>query len=224
MDTTGGPAGVVVHVVEDHPACRDIVAGLLRTRGYGVEAYPSANGLLEASPSLEAGCVLADLHLPDLSGLQLLELLSDRPRPVPVVLMTGDGDVKTCAAAMKAGAVDYLTKPVQEDELYAAIEEAVACQEAAAERLRCRQRLQERYERLTPRERQVFVRVTEGLLNKQIASQLGATVRTIKAHRRRVMEKLGAESLAELVRLAVQLGDIVHEAKGESGHVCTKVQ
>ncbi|AUX42359.1 LuxR family transcriptional regulator [Sorangium cellulosum] len=194
-----------VFVVDDDPSVLRALERLLRSAGYVVEAHASPRAFLERAPSERPGCVLLDLRMPDLGGLELHEELERRGCPLPAVFLTGHGDVSSSVRAMKAGAVDFLTKPCDDTDLLAAVARAIE-RDALARAARDEQRaLRTRFEALTPREREVCVRVARGLLNKEIADELGAAEKTIKVHRGRVMEKLGVESVAELVRLVDRL-------------------
>jgi FixJ family two-component response regulator len=194
-----------VHIVEDDEGVRAALARLLRTSCYAVCTYASARAFLEAG-TLEPGCVLLDLQLPDASGLAVQEQLAGRAVPLPVVFLTGRGDVPTSVQAMRAGAEDFLTKPVEPTELLGAIERALArgrTLQAASSR---REVLRARYDTLSPTEREVMALVASGHLNKQIAYRFGRNLRTIKTHRAAVMRKMLADHVADLVRMAEELG------------------
>jgi FixJ family two-component response regulator len=202
---TGETTRVVVHVVDDDAGMRTGVCRLLEAAGYEARAYASAGDFLLADPLDAPGCVLLDLRMPGPSGLELQQALAKRGDPLPVIFLTGHGDVASSVRALKAGASDFLTKPVDSKMLLAAVENALvedAARRAERDDLRT---LQARYETLTPREREVFARVVAGKLNKQIAGEIGTAERTVKAHRARVMEKMQVDSLAELVRVASRL-------------------
>ncbi|WP_437774737.1 response regulator transcription factor [Sorangium sp. So ce1097] len=194
-----------VFVVDDDPSVLRALERLLRAAGYAVEAYASPSEFLERAPSERPGCAVVDLRMPGLGGIELQEELSRRGCPLPIVFLTGHGDVPNSVRAMKAGAVDFLTKPCDDTDLLAAVERAIARDAQARAARGEQQTLQTRFEELTPREREVCLRVAQGLLNKQIAEELGAAEKTIKVHRGRVMEKLGVASVAELVRLVDRL-------------------
>lgn len=197
-----------VHVVDDSEVVRRAVTTLLEVAGYRVKAYPSAEAFL-AEPAASDGApavVLTDLVLPGLDGIALAERLGTSLAPPPVVFFSAYGGVPSSVRAMKDGAVDFLEKPVQEDDLLDALGRAVA---RSRDQISHRQRLAEvrrRYATLTGRERQVLALVVSGLLNKQVASELGISEKTVKVHRARVIEKLGARSLPDLVRMAERLG------------------
>jgi len=199
--------GPIVHVVDDDDSVRTAVVRLLQAAGYEARGYASAGEfLLGRSDRNAPGCVVLDVRLPGPSGLDLQEALARLEVPLPIVFLTGHGDIPMSVRAMKAGAVDFLTKPVSREALLAAVRVAVARDadtRAAREGLRG---LRARYDSLTPREREVFAGIVAGRLNKQIAADLGTAERTIKAHRAHVMEKMDVASVAELVRIAGQLG------------------
>lgn len=200
------PSVAAVHVVDDDDGMRRALERLLEAAGYQVRSYASAGDFLVADQGDKPGCLLLDLKMPGPSGLELQKALSRRGEPIPIIFLTGHGDVASTVQALKAGASDFLTKPVERVRLLAAVERALA-EDAArrAERDELRG-LQARYATLTAREQQVCGLVVAGRLNKQIASDLGMAERTVKAHRARVMGKMQAESLADLVRTAGRLG------------------
>jgi FixJ family two-component response regulator len=199
------PSGRVVHLVEDDDDTRRATARLLSVAGYAVRSYGSAAEFLAEMPGDQPGCVVLDVQLPDASGLEVQEMLARAADVLPVVFVTGHGDIPMSVRAIKAGAVDFLTKPVPRAVLLAAVAQALArSAEEGAARARTRE-VRARYERLTPREREVFAHVISGQLNKQVAFDLGTKERTIKAHRHSIMEKLGAESIADLIRIAAEL-------------------
>jgi FixJ family two-component response regulator len=195
----------IVHVVDDDDSLRKAVTRLLRAAGYDVRAYASAGDFALATRDNRRGCVLLDVRMPGPSGLDLQESLAREDEPLPVIFLTGHGDVPTSVRAMKAGAVDFLTKPIKRDVLLSAVRAALARDmrvHTSREQLRD---LRARFAKLTPREREVFDLVVEGRLNKQIAAELGMAERTVKAHRGQVMSKMRATSVAELVHLADQM-------------------
>ena len=204
-----GSGGVtsIVHVVDDDASFRTAISRLLRASGYEVAAYESAAQLLDRPPD-PAGpaCILLDVRIPGLSGPELQDRLAKQGSPLPIVFLTGHADFPTSVRVTKAGAEDFLTKPVAKDKLIDAIERALARYEASRELRDEHNALQALVDGLTPRERQVFELVVRGRMNKQIAHELGTTERTIKAHRHNVMEKMKVQSLAELVSIAERLG------------------
>jgi FixJ family two-component response regulator len=199
-------AAPIVHVVDDDRAVRTALTRLFRGVGFEVRTYASAGEFLLTPPPDAPGCLVLDVSMPGPSGLDLQEALAKLRAPLPIVFLTGQGDIPMSVRAMKGGAVDFLTKPVKREALLNAVRSAVARdarQRTALERTRV---LSWRYNTLTPREREVFVHVVTGKLNKQIAAELGTTERTVKAHRAQVMHKMRVSSLAELVYTAAQLG------------------
>ncbi|WP_282420483.1 response regulator [Polyangium sp. 15x6] len=196
-----------VFVVDDDPSVLRGLERLLRSAGYAVEAHASARAFLERAPADRPGCVIVDLRMPEIGGLDLQEELARRGFPLPLIFLTGHGDVPSSVRAMKGGALDFLSKPCDDTDLLAAVERALA-RDAEARAARAeKEAVRARFAALTPREHEVALLVAQGLLNKQIAAELGAAEKTIKVHRGRVMEKLGAESLADLVRLVDRIRD-----------------
>jgi FixJ family two-component response regulator len=203
--TTSAIEGPVVHVVEDHDSSRKATTRLLQAAGYAARMYASAADFLAEMPA-GPGCVVLDLRLPGLSGLDLQDTLARSEDPLPVVFLSGHGDVPKTAQAMKAGAVDFLTKPVNGKALLEAVARALV-RDSENRTVRARQQeARTRYERLTPKEREVFAHVISGQLNKQAGFDLGASEHTVKVHRGRVMHKLEADSVADLIRIAADLG------------------
>jgi FixJ family two-component response regulator len=199
------PAPVVVHLVEDDESSRLASSRVLKSAGYVVRAYSTGAEFL-SNPPHEPGCLVLDLRLPGTNGLDLQERLATAENPLPIVFLTGYGDVPKSVRAMKAGAVDFLTKPAEAQTLLDAVARAIA-RDAENRAVRVRQRAaRERYDRLTPREREVFSHLISGQLNKQIGFDLGITERTTKIHRHQVLEKMEADSVADLVRMAADLG------------------
>jgi FixJ family two-component response regulator len=190
----------VIRVVDDDQGFRTAICRLLRAEGFEVREYASAGAFLLGDDEESPGCVLLDMRMPGPSGLDLQQALAKRERNLPIVFLTAYADVRMSVQAMKAGAADFLAKPVKRDALFATIRAALARDDekrSAREEVRS---LRSRYEALSPREREVLQHVVAGRLNKQIASAIGAAERTVKAHRARVMAKMQAGSVAELVR------------------------
>ena len=192
----------VIHVVDDDEAVRDSLRFLLDAAGLAVRTHASAEALLSAEPTVP-GCVLTDVRMPGMDGLELLRRLRAAAITVPVLVMTGHADVPMALRALKAGALDFLEKPFSDDALVAAVRAALDESRRAAGARAQTEKASARIAGLTPREREVFDLLVEGLPTKAIAKALGASPRTIEVHRARVMEKLGARSLPELVRLAL---------------------
>lgn len=196
----------IVHVVDDDELARSGAARLLTAAGLDVRTYASALEFLGAIEPDAAGCIILDVQLPGQSGLELQVAMTDRAITLPIVFMTGHGQIPDTVRAIQRGAVDFLTKPVAGKVLLAAVTRALAV-DAAARAARARQQnLRSRYERLTPREREVFLHLISGQLNKQVASDLEITERTIKHHRATIFQKLEVTSMAEMARLAADLG------------------
>ena len=198
---------VLIHVVDDDESFRNTMGRLLRTCGYEVALYESAKQLLEKLPDESAlGCILLDVRIPGLSGPELQDRLAERGSTLPIVFLTGHGDIPTSVQAIKAGAEDFLTKPVLKTTLLDAIERALTKARTTREQQNRLNTLRGLVATLTPREREVFERVVRGKLNKEIAYELGTAERTIKAHRQKVMDKTQARTFAELVSIAERLG------------------
>ncbi len=191
----------VVYVVDDDHAFLRSMERLLGAVGYAVRLYSTAQEFFVEQRRGEPECLLLDLRMPGVSGIQLQDRLLAGGDAIPIVFLSGHADLQSGIHAMKSGAVDFLAKPFTEDELLAAVSGALTRDRCARERRRAREEARARLARLTPRERQVCDLVATGLLNKQIAGELGAAEKTIKCHRGRVMEKLAVGSVAELVRL-----------------------
>ena len=197
----------LVHIVDDDASFRTAIKRRLKQAGYEVATYPSAQHLLDRLPSeSELGCILLDMRIPGLSGPELQARLSELGSTLPIVFLTGYAEVPTTVRAIKAGAEDVLTKPVSSEELLGAIERALAHHQVTRSQRNKLDAVRAHIAKLTPREREVFELVIRGKTNKQVADVLGATERTIKAHRHRVMEKMQVQSLAELVSLAERAG------------------
>ena len=197
----------VVHVVDDDESFRKAIGRLLRATGYEVQLYESAQQLLDRLPNEgRPSCILLDVQIPGLSGPELQDRLTKLGAALPIVFLTGHGDIPTSVQAIKGGAEDFLTKPVPKNKLLDAIERSLARQQTARMRDDQLNSLRALLTTLTARERQVFELVVRGKMNKQIAHELGIAERTIKAHRQRVMTKVRVQSLAELVSVAERLG------------------
>jgi FixJ family two-component response regulator len=196
-----------VHVVDDDASFRKAAERRLRKAGYEVVTYADAGQLLDRLPDeRQSGCILLDVRIPGLSGPQLQFRLTELGLTFPIIFVTGYADVRTTVQAIKAGAEDYLTKPVTSQRLLQAVAQAITRHDSLRGSRNRLDALRSQINLLTPRERQVFELVVRGKINKQIAAQLGATERTIKAHRHKVMEKMRVQSLAELVSIAERVG------------------
>jgi FixJ family two-component response regulator len=197
----------IVHIVDDDASFRTAIERRLKKAGYDVAAYSSAQELLDRLPNEEApGCILLDVEIPGLSGPELQQRLVTIGSILPIVFLTGHADVPTTVKVIKAGAEDFLTKPVSSEQLFRAIERALGHYEAVRDQKSRMDSARAHIASLTPRERQVFDLIVRGKINKQIAYELGTTERTVKAHRQQVMEKAKVQSLAELVSIAERLG------------------
>jgi len=195
-----------VHVIDDNASVRRALKRLLGSVGIQAETYASAQQFLDAELPDLPSCLVLDVRMPRISGLELQDRLLAAGRDIPIVFITGHGDIAMAVEAMKKGAVDFLPKPFNDQDLIDAIHRALAQHERLRDERAERDEVLARLERLTPREREVMELVVTGRLNKQIAGELGTVEKTVKVHRARVMEKMEAESLAELVRLAARVG------------------
>jgi len=196
----------IVIVVDDDLSFRNMLSRLVGTIGLKTVQFASAEEFLAAPLPDGPACLVLDVHMPGLSGLDLQRRLTQGSRPFPIIFTTGHGDIPMTVEAMKAGAVGFFSKPFRTQEMIDAIKEGIARDREAQKLYAETAELQARYQSLTAREREVFALVTTGALNKQIAHQLGTSERTIKAHRSQVVEKMKAESVADLVRMADRLG------------------
>ncbi len=189
----------VIHVVEDDEAMRDSIVELLRDGGYIVRAYTRAEELLARGATIEPGCIVSDVRMPGMDGLTLLRRLRAGGSAIPLMLITGHGDISMAVAAMKAGAIDFLEKPFEADELLASI--AAALPAASGGTAKDSETSRQLLQKLTSREYEVLERLVSGKSNKEVAAQLGISPRTVEFHRAHVMEKMAAKGLPELVRI-----------------------
>ena len=199
----------IVHVIDDDPGVRFALSTLLRSVGYSTNLYGSADEFIETQRTRCPGCLLVDVRLPGTSGLELQQYLAGFNNPLPVILMTGFGDIPMSVKSMKAGAIDFLTKPFRDQDLLEAIAVAIESDRKQSLTAHFLETLVQRFARLSPRERQVMALVTNGRMNKQVAAELQLSEITVKIHRGAVMKKMQARSLADLVRIANTLG--LHE-------------
>jgi FixJ family two-component response regulator len=195
-----------IFIVDDDPSIRLALENLVSSIGQPVETYAAAQDFLHDCPRNPAGCLVLDVQMPGLSGLDLQSELSEAGIYLPIIFITGHGDIPTTVRALKAGAVEFLTKPVSDSELLAAIDQALERDRLARAARAGVAELRERYDQLTPKEREVMGLVVQGLLNKQIAVKLNNSEITIKQHRGKVMQKMRAASLVDLVHMAERLG------------------
>ena len=205
-------ATTLVFVVDDDPSVRKSLTRLIASAGYAVETFASAAEFLERAPAVGPCCLELDVRMPGRSGLDLQKMLAEAVHRIPVVFITAHGDVAMSVTAMKAGAVDFLTKPFAGEDLLGAIQRAVERDTRDLNTEARSREIEARVRTLTARERHVFALVVTGMLNKQIAAELGIVEKTVKVHRARVMDKMRAGSVAELVRLADDVGLIVTQA------------
>jgi FixJ family two-component response regulator len=199
-------SAALVHIVDDDTAVRESLGDLLRSIDYRVALYGSASDFLKAELPDEPGCLVLDVRLPGTSGLELQEYLTGANAGMPVILMTGFGDIPMSVKAMKLGAVDFLTKPIRDQDLLHAVAAAIRRDCDRRENLAQTAQLRQKYTLLTSREREVFVLVASGRMNKQVAYELSISEVTVKMHRASVMRKLGATSVATLARMVEALG------------------
>jgi RNA polymerase sigma factor (sigma-70 family) len=195
----------VVYVIDDDSAIRRSLSRLLRSHSRRVETFAKAGDFLDQALPPGPACILLDLQLPDIGGLDVQRLISEKREIMPIVFISGHGTVSDSVKAMKAGAVDFLIKPFDSTQLMSAIDNALDRAKRAIDRSNALDRDREAFNTLTERERQVCLRVAQGMLNKQIGSEFGTTEKTIKVHRGRVMQKLGTRSVADMVRLVERL-------------------
>ena len=200
------PDTCCVHVIDDDASWRRSVERLLAAAGYRVALHESAEAFLATAELDAPGCILLDMRMPGLTGLQLQQRLLESRQPIPIVFISGHGDIPSTVLAMKSGAETFLTKPVDTDVLLKTIEQAMLRSREEHDRRGQLDALRSRVDSLTPTERKVFAMVVRGTLNKRIAVELGTAERTVKWHRQHIMQKLQAGSLAELVSLAERLG------------------
>ncbi len=196
--------GPVAYIVDDDDAIRDSLQWLLESVRLRVKSYPTAQAFLDDYTEDQCGCLIVDIRMPGMSGLELLEVLAAKNSRLPVIVITGHGDVPSAVRAMKTGAVDFLEKPVVDQMLLDRVQQSIeAHRKVIEDRLRHAQ-VEDRMKRLTPREREIMASIVKGASNKAIASELGLSYKTVEVHRSRVMEKMEANSLAALVRMVLK--------------------
>lgn len=201
----------LIHIVDDDSRLREALTGLLRSMSYETMEHPSIETFLRSEKPDRAGCVLVDVRLPDGNGLDLQSRMAGQGVRQPVIIMTGYGDIAMSVRAMKAGAVDFLTKPVRDQDLFDAVVAAVSRDQERLGEQEDRSDLERRYASLSPRERQVMALVTAGRLNKQVAADLSLSEATVKTHRKSAMQKMKARTLADWVRMADRLQATAHD-------------
>jgi len=200
------PTPPTVVVVDDDISVRESLELLIQNEGWQPALFESAQEFLARSPTIVPSCLILDVNLPDLSGLDIQQRISDAKPPIPIIFITGYGDIPTSVRAMKAGAAEFLTKPLDDEVMIGAIRDAVRRSQANLKREGAQRQLQERFDLLSKREREVMGLVVKGLMNKQVAFELDISEITVKAHRGRVMEKMRALTFVDLVNMAARLG------------------
>jgi FixJ family two-component response regulator len=209
-----GQVAPTVFIVDDAPEIRASLSRLLGAAGYGLRAFESAESFLDRHDVDVPGCLLLDIGLPGLSGTDLQRALAGSAHPLPIVFLTGANDIQIGVHAMKEGAVDFLTKPIDCARLFAAVDHAFQCDAEQRVQAKIRRAIHQRVDTLTPREREVLTYVVQGLLNKQIAAEMGTGEKTVKVHRARMMSKMAVRSVPELVQLAARVGVEIEPALG----------
>jgi FixJ family two-component response regulator len=202
------PLVQTVYLVEDDASVCEALCDLLESAGIGVRRFGSAEEFLGSLPADMPGCLVLDVRLPGLSGMELQAKLAETGIPIPIIIMTAHGDIPMVRKALKAGAVEFLTKPFQDSELLEAIDQAFAADRASRQAENLIRSISARYGSLTARERQVMEMVTDGMMNKEIADELHLSIVTVKLYRKQVMEKMQADSLADLVKIRQKLGSV----------------
>ncbi len=205
-----------VYVVDDDAALLRALTRLLESEGHRVKPFQFPAEFLHSVAMDAPGCAILDMHMPELDGLALQKRMVQHRSPLGVLFLTAHGRIEQCVEALKTGAVDFLSKPVEDTVLLRAVDEALKKSQERHAELISTQGVQERYQRLSPREREVFALVTTGMLNKQVAAELGTSEKTIKIHRGRIMTKMQSQSLADLVRMADRLGVVQERSRAES--------
>ena len=196
----------LVFIVDDDVSVRESLELLIRHEGWQPETYSTADDFLKRLPALVPSCLILDVSLPGISGLELQSRISEDRLAMPIIFITGHGDIPMTVRAMKAGAIEFLTKPLTDEALVAAVKQALEHSRTALADQQVMRELRENYSSLSPRERDVMALVVTGMLNKQVGAELGISEITVKAHRGRVMQKMKADSLADLVQIATKLG------------------
>jgi two-component system response regulator FixJ len=203
------PDSNTVHVIDDDDAVRQSLEFLLKSADFPVRTYPSATAFVKALPEIRTGCIITDVRMPDLGGIELLRQLREHECTVPVIVMTGHGDVALAVEAMKAGAMDFLEKPFDDEHMIETVRAALDLGKVEAQRTSERAAIQQKLDSLSHRERQVLEGLVKGLPNKIIAYDLGISPRTVEIYRANVMTKMAANSLSQLVRMALAAGILI---------------
>ncbi|MBS4082476.1 MAG: response regulator transcription factor [Rhizobiales bacterium] len=201
-------AGPVIHVIDDQQSVRDALSEMLSVFGFDTEKFESADAFLKTVDPARPACIVADVRMPGTDGIELVRELNKRGVSIPVILISGHADIPMAVSAIKAGAEEFIEKPVDDTQLVAAINRGLAHLHENMNASRSHDELQERYARLTPRQSEIFALVAEGLTSQNIAEKLGISVRTVESYRAEIMEKMQAQSVAVLVRQAIKLGCI----------------
>jgi two-component system response regulator FixJ len=202
-------AGPVIYVIDDQPSVRDALAEMLSIFGFDTEKFESADTFLKALDTARPACIVADVRMPGTDGIELVRQLAKRGATLPVILISGHADIPMAVAAIKAGAEEFIEKPVDDTQLVAAINRGLANMHDNLNSSRSHDELRERFARLTPRQTEIFQLVAEGLTSQNIAEKLGISVRTVESYRAEIMEKMQAQSVAVLVRQAIKLGRVI---------------
>lgn len=201
--------GSIIYVVDDQQSVRDALAEMLSVFGFETEKFGSADAFLSSVDSSKPACIVADVRMPGTDGIELVRQLGERGISLPVILISGHADIPMAVAAIKAGAEEFIEKPVDDTQLVAAINRGLARMHENLSSSRTHDELKERYARLTPRQTEIFKLVAEGLTSQNIAEKLGISVRTVESYRAEIMEKMQAQSVAVLVRQAIKLGQVI---------------
>lgn len=208
---------VIIHIIDDDESIRKFLEIVIRSEGFQVKTYSGAEEFLACYDTAQPGCLLLDVRMPGIDGLQLQEMLKTRNIVVPLIMMTGHADVKMAVQAMRNGALDFIEKPIDKDMLLKTLHACHNTSKNIHQKLVLRDELDKRFQTLTKREQEIFVRIAEGKLNKTIAGELGISIRTVEAHRYRIMTKLNANSLSDIVRMRLLL-DEEHDDNSEEPH------
>lgn len=201
--------GSVIYVIDDQQSVRDALGEMLSVFGFEAEKFESADAFLQTFDPAHPACIVADVRMPGTDGIELVRHLASREIAIPVILISGHADVQMAVAAIKAGAEEFIEKPVDDTQLVAAINRGLARLHNSLNSSRAHDELRERFARLTPRQTEIFRLVAEGLTSQNVAEKLGISVRTVESYRAEIMEKMQAQSVAVLVRQAIKLGQVI---------------